>query len=121
MPPPEPRSSTVSPTCSSATAVGLPQPRLASTAVSGSSSRSRAAYSSAPNPGSSAVAAPQQLSSQPQSAGWPQPQPPWPLVTLVAAAAYRARTCSRRASLSACWVVIGGLLGGRQWRPGGRG
>src|SRR5215212_6048348 len=40
MPPPEPRSKTVSPWCSSATAVGLPQPRLASTALSGSWSRS---------------------------------------------------------------------------------
>jgi hypothetical protein len=84
MPPPEPRSSTISP--SSATAVGLPQPRLASSAASGSWSRSRPAYSSAPNPGSWAVAAaPQQLSPQPQSAGCPQPQSP--LVTLVAAAA----------------------------------
>src|SRR5215217_1442994 len=55
MPPPEPRSSTVSPWCRSATAVGVPQPRLASRAASGSWSRSGAAYSSAPNPGSSAV------------------------------------------------------------------
>ena len=88
MPPPEPKSSTVSPSCSSATAVGLPQPRLASSAVSGSWSRSRVAYSSAPNPGSSAVAAPpQQPLSQPQSAGCPHPQSPGPLVTLMAAAA----------------------------------
>ncbi len=36
IPPPEPRSSTVSPSCNSATAVGLPHPRLASTAASGS-------------------------------------------------------------------------------------
>ena len=36
MPPPEPRSRTVSPSRSSATAVGLPQPRLARTAASGS-------------------------------------------------------------------------------------
>jgi hypothetical protein len=38
----------------------------------------------APNPGSSAVAAPQQPLSQPQAAGWPQPQSP--LVSLAAAA-----------------------------------
>ena len=36
MPPPEPRSSTVSPSCISATATGFPQPRLAATALSGS-------------------------------------------------------------------------------------
>src|SRR5512132_2512195 len=78
MPPPEPRSSTTSPSRSSATAVGLPQPRLASMAVTGSWSRSSLAYRSAPNPGSSAVAAPQQPLSQPQSAGWPQPQSPRP-------------------------------------------
>jgi len=36
MPPPEPRSSTVSPAFSSASAVGLPQPSDASTAASGS-------------------------------------------------------------------------------------
>ena len=35
MPPPEPRSSTVSPSCRSATAVGLPQPSEASAAASG--------------------------------------------------------------------------------------
>ena len=35
MPPPEPRSSTVSPGRRSATATGLPQPRLARTAASG--------------------------------------------------------------------------------------
>jgi len=39
IPPPEPRSSTVSPSCSSATAVGLPQPSEASVAASGSSPR----------------------------------------------------------------------------------
>ena len=43
MPPPEPRSSTRSPSRSSATAVGLPQPREASTAASGSSCFSRRA------------------------------------------------------------------------------
>jgi hypothetical protein len=35
IPPPEPRSSTVSPSCSSATAIGLPQPSEASVAASG--------------------------------------------------------------------------------------
>ena len=42
MPPPEPRSRTVSPSRSSATASGLPQPRLAATASSGSAARSSA-------------------------------------------------------------------------------
>src|ERR1035441_5906446 len=37
MPPPEPRSRTISPGFNLASAVGLPQPRLASTAVSGNS------------------------------------------------------------------------------------
>src|ERR1017187_6718164 len=40
MPPPEPRSRTVSPGFNWARAVGLPQPRLARTAVSGSSASS---------------------------------------------------------------------------------
>ena len=48
MPPPEPRSSTVSPGRRSATAVGLPHPRLARTAASGSSSAASASYSSGP-------------------------------------------------------------------------
>jgi hypothetical protein len=39
IPPPEPRSSTISPSRSSATAVGLPQPSEASAAASGSSTR----------------------------------------------------------------------------------
>ena len=42
MPPPDPRSSTRSPSWSSATAIGLPQPSEASTAASGSSACSRA-------------------------------------------------------------------------------
>ena len=48
MPPPDPRSRTRSPSWSSATAIGLPQPRLARTAASGSSARSSAEYSSGP-------------------------------------------------------------------------
>jgi hypothetical protein len=47
MPPPEPRSSTTSPGCSAARAVGLPQPRLASTASSGRAAASAAEYRSA--------------------------------------------------------------------------
>ena len=39
IPPPEPRSRTVSPSCKSATAVGLPQPSDASAAASGNSPR----------------------------------------------------------------------------------
>src|SRR5207302_6944813 len=44
IPPPEPRSSTISPACSSARAVGLPQPSEASTAPSGSAAVSPASY-----------------------------------------------------------------------------
>src|SRR5438477_11085264 len=44
IPPPEPRSSTISPACSSARAVGLPQPSEASTAPSGSAAVSAASY-----------------------------------------------------------------------------
>src|SRR6478735_5080355 len=54
MPPPDPRSSTVSPSWRSATAVGLPQPRDASTAASGSSPRCSASYSCSPKPAVSA-------------------------------------------------------------------
>ncbi len=43
MPPPEPRSNTLSPSRSSATAVGLPQPREAATASAGRAARSSAA------------------------------------------------------------------------------
>ena len=46
MPPPEPRSSTVSPGWSSASAVGLPQPSEASTAAEGRSATSSTAYRS---------------------------------------------------------------------------
>src|SRR5438270_13371213 len=46
IPPPEPRSSTVSPGLSSARAVGLPQPRDARTAVSGSMLLSDSSYRS---------------------------------------------------------------------------
>src|SRR5919204_4307319 len=49
MPPPEPRSSTVSPARRSARAVGLPQPSDASVAASGSSPRCSASYSASPN------------------------------------------------------------------------
>ena len=48
MPPPEPRSRTVSPSRSSATATGLPQPRDARSAASGMPSRVAASYSSRP-------------------------------------------------------------------------
>src|SRR5262245_63855889 len=69
MPPPEPRSSTVSPGLNSATISGLPQPRLASNAASGSPARSEASYSADPNPSPASTAAGPQ---QPLSAGEPQ-------------------------------------------------
>src|SRR3974390_3203943 len=46
MPPPDPRSSTVSPGLSSARAVGFPQPSEASTAADGRSATSSTAYRS---------------------------------------------------------------------------
>ncbi len=49
MPPPEPRSRTVSPARNSATAIGLPHPRLAATAAAGSSACSPAPYNPEPN------------------------------------------------------------------------
>src|SRR5450432_1364848 len=56
MPPPEPRSSTRSPARNSATASGLPQPRLAVTASAGSSLCSAAEYS--PDPKAAWLVAP---------------------------------------------------------------
>ena len=68
MPPPDPRSSTVSPGLSSATAVGLPHPRLARTAPSGSEPRSARSYRSGPK----AVVSPP---AQPQPEAGPQQEP----------------------------------------------
>src|SRR5438034_657469 len=82
MPPPEPRSSTVSPARSSARAVGLPQPREASTACAGSPAVWAASYSSA-EIGSAHV--------EP-----PQPGLPVPWSTWSAAWAYFSRTVSLR-------------------------
>ena len=76
MPPPEPRSSTVSPSRSSATAVGLPHPSEASTAAPGSSERCSASYSASPNAG---VPSPSQHE--------PLPQPALPVVIASAEAA----------------------------------
>src|ERR1700761_2275846 len=93
MPPPEPRSRTVSPSCRSAMASGLPQPRLAATASPGSWSCSSAAYSSEPVPVSSGA-----LPVSPHVATPPS-------VTAAAAAAYRARTRSRTSSSSSGLVT----------------
>src|SRR3954462_3447084 len=84
-PAPEPRSSTVSPSDRSATAVGTPQPSDALTAPAGTAARSASSYSRPPNPSFS--------SAGPQVAAPPPQQPPSP--PAVAAAAYRSRTVSR--------------------------
>src|SRR5215472_5298738 len=98
MPPPDPRSKTFSPSCRFATASGFPQPRLASTASSGSPSVSPSRYS---EPGKSSAES---------DAAEPVPQhdsvadlsehaavTPGPSSrTARAAMAYRARTASRR-------------------------
>src|SRR5450755_1926734 len=98
MPPPEPRSRTVSPSRRPATAIGLPQPRLADTASSGTSLCSAAPYSWLPVPVSSS---PWQVSAQ---VAIPPP------VTAFAACAYRARTRSRTSSSSSGLVTAITLL-----------
>src|SRR5438445_4036033 len=83
MPPPEPRASTTSPGCSSASAVGLPQPSEASTACSGRVAVSAASYRLA------------LTGSQPSlAAAPPQQAPPCPCSTRRAASPYFARTVS---------------------------
>ena len=70
IPPPEPRSSTVSPAPSSTMATGLPHPRLAASVPSGSAERSSDPYR--PRPNSVVASSPQQpMLSQSQ----PHPQP----------------------------------------------
>src|SRR3954464_2314722 len=61
----EPRSSTTSPSCRSATAVGLPQPSEASVAASGSSPRWSASYSASPNAGPPAASSQHEPPPQP--------------------------------------------------------
>src|SRR6476661_3457308 len=89
IPPPEPRSRTVSPGLSSASAVGLPQPSEASTASAGSPATSAALYRS------------ELIGSQPHGAhpSGPQQLPRSPASTSVAASAYRARTVSLNESV----------------------
>src|SRR5450755_4749608 len=79
-PAPDPRSSTTSPGCRSATAVGTPQPNDALTALSGAPLSPVSAYSEDPNTPVS-------------SAGLQQPVPD---AAATAAAAYFSRTVSRR-------------------------
>src|SRR5256714_8333075 len=101
IPPPEPRSSTVSPSRSSATAVGLPHPRLARVAVPGSSARSAAAYSAGPNR-SCSHPAPQHEPTGPQSHAcrW--------AAAAVAASPHLILTSSRRTSALALITLIVG-------------
>src|ERR1019366_5814668 len=118
IPPPEPRSRTVSPSRRSAITSGLPQPRLAVTASWGTSPCSLAEYSPAPVPGSSAPA-----HASPQL-GTPQLGTP-PAITVSAAWAYRARTCSSSAGvvMASCLPGGGALLRGAadQGADGGQG
>src|SRR5579864_2789139 len=93
MPPPEPRSRTVSPGRRSASAVGLPQPRDAATASFGRSATSWPAYRldviTSPPP-----------SSVPQPQALPQ-QPPSPAEARRAAFAYFSRTTNLMSAVSA--------------------
>src|SRR6185295_7337386 len=59
IPPPDPRSNTVSPSSSVASAVGFPQPRDASTASTGSPAFCRSSYKSAVIGSHASVVAPQ--------------------------------------------------------------
>ena len=98
MPPPEPRSRTRSPSCRSATASGLPHPRLARTASSGSPSVSPSPYSGPPKQSavsSAAEAVPQQESAAelPQRARAEGRPGAGRSRTARAASAYRALTC----------------------------
>src|SRR6516225_7784549 len=87
MPPPEPKSRTVSPAFSSARAVGLPQPSDAATAVSGSSPDWAASYRS------------DVIGSQPSRGDAPQQLFPSPLTTRNAAWPYFSLTISFRSPL----------------------
>lgn len=77
-PPPQPRSSTVSSSRSSATAVGTPQPSDAATAASGAPSVSAPSYSAPPNPPVASARLhvarppPQQTSAVRSAAAWPR-------------------------------------------------
>src|SRR5215213_10422009 len=99
MPPPLPRSSTVSPGLSSASAVGLPQPSEAFRASSGTPATSSVAYRS-PVIGSAVAVPPQHEGSQHE---------PDVLVTRRACAAYLARTVSRSSS-GAIGVDVSGIV-----------
>src|SRR6185436_18749995 len=84
MPPPDPRSRTTSPSCSSARAVGLPHPSEARTALAGRPAVSELEYKS------------ELIGSHPQGAHplGPQQSPRPPPSTCFAASAYLARTVS---------------------------
>ncbi len=88
IPPPEPRSSTVCPSRSSTSAVGLPQPSEAATAPAGSAASCAPLYSTLPKVSDPAPAVP-----SPQHPPSPQPQPA-PDCARRAASAYRSRTRS---------------------------
>src|SRR5215469_5104111 len=114
MPPPEPRSSTRSPSCRSATAIGLPQPRLARTASSGSPSVSPSRYRLSLKPPTASAADPvpqhESVAELPQHEPVPASSTDWAVTpglgssTARAAAAYRDRTCSRRSVF--VWSLI---------------
>src|SRR5262245_20007866 len=111
MPPPDPRSSTVSPSRRSASAVGLPQPNEASSAVSGTWPASIESYRSAVIGSRVALAEPQHTTAP---ADGPQhPTDVSPSAILDATAPYRARTVPRSSSSSR---VIGAAPCGL-WSP----
>src|SRR5271157_191613 len=82
MPPPEPRSRTISPGRNSASAVGFPQPSEAATASAGSAAVSEASYRL------------RVMGSQPLSSAPPPQQAVFPAATCLAAAPYFSFTAS---------------------------
>src|SRR5262245_8668308 len=110
IPPPEPRSSTVSPARSSARAVGLPQPSEAATAAAGSAAVSLSLYRFEVI-GSAAASVPQQALVEQQDASSPA-------TTFSAAFPYLSFTiCLMSWSAivrSSCVVVYDGALDGAQ-------
>src|SRR6516165_4479122 len=93
-PAPDPRSSTVSPSCKSATAVGTPHPSDALIAVSGMSALDGSLYRAAPN---TSPASPGLHVTDPVAQ---QPACPDPAEAALAAEAYLARTVSRMSPVS---------------------
>src|SRR5215472_5902543 len=116
MPPPEPRSRTRSPSFRSATASGLPQPRLARTASSGKTSVSSSRYSETPKTSAVSNAAEPVPQQEPELSQHCAVTPSVGSRTARAACAYLERTASRRLLLD--WSAMMRLLMDRRLSMG---